>query len=176
MGMTKKNNKKVKHDTTNHSQTESCDNKSSVFSKLVPFDITLFLKNKGEGIKVKTRGGADARIVCTDSIGDKPILALILCSGHEMTCFYGTDGHVESDKEHDFDLFLEVPYTAHQMTNRELSWWLRENPEEHREYSIGSEVYNTYSYKKDREHELCPFNIRIRTNGGEWLEPFIKDE
>ena len=176
MGMTIKNNKKAKRDTTNHSQTESCDKKSSVFSKLVPFDITLFSQNKGEGIKIKTRGGLDARIVCTDSIGDKPILALIQSSGRAMTCFYDTEGHVESDKEHDFDLFLEVQYTCHQMTNRELSWWLRENPEEHREYSIGNEVYNTYSYPKDREHELCPYSIRIRTNGGEWHEPLIEEE
>lgn len=70
------------------------------------------------------------------------------------------------------------------MTNQELAWWLRNCPEEHREYAFFSKddkceekrlilcVYNYFQEIKDKPVE----GILIRSNGGEWHEPYITEE
>lgn len=64
------------------------------------------------------------------------------------------------------------------MTNRGLSWWLRENPEEHREWKNreGHLVLHEYTYHVKAENEPCPEDIVIRVDGGEWHEPLVEVE
>lgn len=62
------------------------------------------------------------------------------------------------------------------MTNQELSWWLRDCPEEHREfrYAGDKDVYNTYDYPENEANTPVK-SILIRRNGGEWEEPLIEE-
>jgi ribonuclease HII len=62
------------------------------------------------------------------------------------------------------------------MTNQELSWWLREHPEEHREMTYSDEdnyVSSDISYLKSEANIQVYEKIVIRKNGGEWEEPLI---
>lgn len=60
------------------------------------------------------------------------------------------------------------------MTNKGLSWWLHDHPEEHREWKnkYGCMVYNEFSYSTESENEPCHEDVVIRSNGGEWREPY----
>lgn len=62
------------------------------------------------------------------------------------------------------------------MTNQELSWWLRDCPEEHREWrNWDGTVMICYNYEECLQGKSCPTNIRIRSNGGEWKEPLVEE-
>lgn len=63
------------------------------------------------------------------------------------------------------------------MTNQELSWWLRDCPEEHREWRFNacSSVYTSIGYSEEKEHNPVANNILIRRNGEEWQEPLIEE-
>ena len=63
------------------------------------------------------------------------------------------------------------------MTNQELSWWLREHPEEHREMTYSDEdnyVSSDISYLKSEANIQVYEKIVIRKNGGEWQEPLVE--
>jgi len=62
------------------------------------------------------------------------------------------------------------------MTHQELSCWLRDCPEEHREWKFKtrSEVYTSRGYSEEKEHNPVASNILIRRNGGEWQKPLIE--
>lgn len=61
------------------------------------------------------------------------------------------------------------------MTHQELSWWLRDCPEEHRECKFlgGHTVYSSYGFN-EKEANTPIENIFIRKNGGEWQEPLVE--
>ena len=64
------------------------------------------------------------------------------------------------------------------MTHQELSWWLRECPEEHREYSHEDGRYvqsGYYDYFSGDANVKVDDGILIRRNGGEWEEPLIEE-
>lgn len=63
------------------------------------------------------------------------------------------------------------------MTNQELSWWLRDCPDEYREVCRVDEdtVYSRYIYLKCDANKEVPELVRIRKNGGEWQEPLIEE-
>lgn len=63
-----------------------------------------------------------------------------------------------------------------QMTRQELADWLRDAPEEHREYRYAGDkdVYNTYDYPED-EANTPEGDVFIRRNHGEWEEPIIEE-
>jgi hypothetical protein len=63
------------------------------------------------------------------------------------------------------------------MTHQELSWWLRDCPEEHREYSFCDDegVRYFHTYRKDSADKEVEKEYRIRRNGGEWEEPLIEE-
>lgn len=64
------------------------------------------------------------------------------------------------------------------MTYQKLSDWLRECPEEHREWkyeSIGT-VNVTFEYEEDEANEKISSGILIRRNHGEWQKPVIEIE
>lgn len=61
------------------------------------------------------------------------------------------------------------------MTYQQLSHWLRENPQEHREYKCKgtSIIRHELVYCEGDENVPCE-NILIRNNNGEWKEPLIE--
>ena len=61
------------------------------------------------------------------------------------------------------------------MTNQELTDWLRDSPEEHREYKYvdSSIVRNSYAYREEDTSKLAD-DILVRRNHGEWEEPLIE--
>lgn len=67
------------------------------------------------------------------------------------------------------------------MNNVEAADWLRDNPQEHREFKYkesaneSSSVWHEYPYDSGKENEPCD-NILIRRNHGEWEEPLIVEE
>ncbi len=63
------------------------------------------------------------------------------------------------------------------MTHQELSWWLRDCPEEHREYGFCDDegVRYFHTYRKDSADKEVEKEYRIRRNGGEWEEPLIEN-
>lgn len=62
------------------------------------------------------------------------------------------------------------------MTDQELADWLRDEPQEHREFKWegGSEVLNNYDYPETEANKPCGF-ILIRRNHGEWEEPIVEE-
>lgn len=69
----------------------------------------------------------------------------------------------------------EVKPNSRLMTLQELSDWLRDSPEEHREYKYvdSSTVRNSYAYREEDTSKLAD-DILVRRNHGEWEEPLIK--
>ena len=64
------------------------------------------------------------------------------------------------------------------MAHQELADWLRDAPEEHREYRYAGDkdVYNTYDYPETEAKTPVDENrITIRRNHGEWQEPLIEE-
>ena len=63
------------------------------------------------------------------------------------------------------------------MTNQELSYWLRDEPQEHREIKkMGCvDVYQQLSYMEIEADKECG-DVLIRHNNGEWEEPIIEVE
>ena len=58
------------------------------------------------------------------------------------------------------------------MTNRELSWWLSENP--HRELKIGAYIYHAYDYRENEQDAEVEDLVLIREDDGEWREPLVE--
>lgn len=89
---------------------------------------------------------------------------------------YTLKGKVNNREDNIDDLFLKIPVKTRRMTNQELSWWLRECPEEHREWKRNdcSTITSTYTYFDYEANNECYFESVIRSNGGEWREPLIE--
>lgn len=70
-----------------------------------PFDLQEYLKNPDR--QIVTRGGRNARIICTDrNSDDHPIVALLQGPVCEKTCFYRRDGLWLDDTETSIDLLF----------------------------------------------------------------------
>lgn len=147
--------------------------------KRKPFSITKFISN--EETPVETRIGDKVIIyntnrVCTDEFyvcGD------ILCHGYNLVAMWFKDGHYfKNCNEHNRDLFFSIKDKTRRMTNQELSWWLRELPEEHREimFKDGDWISSNFNYNVKNANEEVDDCIVIRSNGKEWKEPLIKIE
>ena len=60
------------------------------------------------------------------------------------------------------------------MTNKELAWWLSEEP--HREVKIGDYIYHDYDYKENEQDAEVEDLILIRESDSEWREPLVDIE
>jgi hypothetical protein len=152
--------------------------------KLIPFDIQRAkTPSNPDGLEVVTEGGKDVRIICTDrSSRGYPIVALIRHeTGFEETHYCDKEGVTFNETA---CFCLKEPVTPRRMTNQELSWWLRDAPEEHREFIYFLEgdndkehrvVHSVFDYIPSRSNEPVD-SILIRSNGGEWREPLIDEE
>lgn len=149
-------------------------------TKRVPFD----LEKVKQGAKVVTDNGEPVRINCYDrkTDTDYTIVGLVLRKKGDLYCeiplIYNSIGLCFKDAEP--RLFIEEEVKTRRMTNQELSWWLREHPEEHREYMYKSKadehnVHIIYPYCVIEADEEVDADIYIRRNGGEWQEPLIEE-
>lgn len=146
-------------------------------TKRIPFDIN---RINEENVKVVTRDGRNARIICTDLKGVQDRIAAAVYNGvnssENVFTYYSNGGFYESG-ESGADLMLEIPAKPRRMTNRELSWWLIDHPEEYREwkYNIQSAslICHTYEYLETDMDKECSEDILIRRNGGEWEKPLM---
>ena len=151
-------------------------------TKRIPFDI---LRVYEEGVKVVTRDGLSARILCTDLLKrDKEIVAAITgkkIEKYEYINEYYVNGRYNEDEETTEDLMLEIPVKYRRMTSRELAWWLRDHPEEHREVLVWCDDLNrslitgVFRYSASVENLEVPDSVSVRSNGGEWHKPLIED-
>ena len=76
-----------------------------------------------------------------------------------------------------FQYRIKPEHKTRTMNHQEVSDWLRDEPQEHREfkYTDSSSVWHEYTYDNGKENEPCE-NILIRRNHGEWEEPIVVDE
>lgn len=151
--------------------------------KIIPFCLKRAKTPENpNGLEVVTRDGHDVKIIYSDYKGEynKPIVGLVQNyrkSQHERCFVFYEDGRFNPVGIDDDDLFLKEPIKAHRMTNQELAWWLRECPNEHREFKekTGYIVSNVYEYDVSVAHYDCR-DVLIRSNGGKWREPLIEIE
>lgn len=152
--------------------------------KLIPFDISKAKTPKNpKGLEVVTTNGTAVTIVFTDFRSEElnsnddslfPILAVIHGEDSDMSALYSRGGDMADDDNCDNFLYLKEPVTPRRrMTHKELSWWLIENPEEHREWKLGKFIENSFCYEEDLQDNEVDETILIRSNGGEWHEPLV---
>lgn len=146
-------------------------------TRRIPFD----LEKVKQGAKVVTDNGEPVRINCYDrkTDTDYTIVGLVLRKKGDIYCeiplIYNSIGLCIEDAEP--RLFIEEEVKLRPMTYQELAWWLRECPEEHREYCHkgGNNAHFNYYYSfDDADKEVEKGTILIRKNGEEWQEPLIE--
>lgn len=144
--------------------------------KTIPFDVN---RINEEGVQIVTRDGRNARVICTNCHGTdgKTLLALANNTSYEFVVLLYENGRFNRNKEDSYDLFMRVPCKYRKMTKQELSWWLRDCPEEHREWKFDyiDNIYCIRDYDECEANDECDETILIRRNGGEWKEPLIED-
>lgn len=149
--------------------------------KLIPFNLLKAkTKDNPNGLDVITQSGDEVIIYDTDynTLCGKSILAKIKGVEFDRNIVYSRSGRSFNEyRDTSLDLLLKEPIEPRRMTYKELSWWLQEHPEEHREtkFKQGNWIatYFTYTVENaDKEVSNC---ILIRANGGEWKEPLYNE-
>jgi len=145
-------------------------------TKIIPFDLSRIHE---EGVRVITRNKRAVRVLRSDSDDARPITAMIASADNDEVFIHTFDYFIDGMRyldESEFDLLLEVPIQYRRMTHQELSWWLRDHPEEHREWMRGDglRVWSVFEYSLARASDPCDPNTMIRSNGGEWRDPLIE--
>lgn len=152
---------------------------------MIPFDISKAKTPQNpDGFEVVTTNGMAVTIVFTDFRSEElnynddslfPILAVIHGEDSDMSALYSRGGDMVDDDNCDNFLYLKEPVTPRRMTNKELSMWLRDCPEEYREVKCHITVFSYHSYFEDYANEPVNEDIMIRSNFGEWHEPLIDE-
>lgn len=157
---------------------------------MIPFDLSRAktLENPS-GLDVADANGCDVTIVTTnynsgfrnDEGNNKyPIFAITHEKEGDTPIAYNIDG--EPCRSYCPNLWLKEKATQRKMTHQELAWWLRDAPEEHREYICSDycgytehrTIYQTFEYMVcDADKPVD--DILIRSNGGDWIEPLISN-
>jgi hypothetical protein len=146
------------------------------------FNVAEFISN--EETPVETRDGRNVEIYNAHRENtDYPVVGDIHDDEIEKKVYVETwtsDGRsVQGIVDAGDDLFFSPKKTVRRMTNQELSWWLRDHPEEHREWkwnADGASIDSVYTYNDNKAVAECGRNILIRSNGGEWREPVVEIE
>ena len=119
------------------------------------FNLEEYLKNPLK--RVVTRDGRNARIICTDAMGQYLIIALVEAPNHagETAYSYTKDGHFNQFEEHSYDLFF-----AQEKHER----WVNL-------YKEGDNIYASMdTFKTKEEAEALSCNSCITTVKVEWEE------
>lgn len=159
--------------------------------RFIPFDLSRAktLENPS-GLDVVDATGCDVTIVTTnynsgfrDDEGNNkyPIFAITHEKEGDKPIAYNIDG--EPGRSHCPNLWLKEKATQRKMTHQELAWWLRDCPEEHREFIYYDDSDYATGHKTvyhELEYVVCDADtpvddILIRSNGGDWREPIISN-
>lgn len=142
------------------------------------FNVVEFISN--EKTPVETRDGKKVEIFTTTREAEDTYIVVGAVDDRYDYFSWTKEGLYHSDwtESSDFDLFFSIKKKTRRMTNQELAWWLKEHPEEHREYRLNGDdnVYPIFTYSDKTSSYTCAENILIRSNGGEWHEPLIEIE
>lgn len=151
--------------------------------ELILFDITKAKTPKNpKGLEVVTRDNHKVEILTTNKRGSSCNIVTLVEEFDsyrrelmDVVIEYLPNGTPLSGNEN-LDLFLKQPVKPRRMTNKELSWWLQEHPEEHREnmFKDGDWISSSFSYNIKNADEEVSDCILIRSNGGSWKEPLIE--
>lgn len=140
------------------------------------FNIKEFISN--EETPVETWHGEKVLIYNTNRVchDDYRVCGDIVYDACSLLESWLEDGCYYRDRSDDKDLFFSVKKKTRRMTKRELSWWLMEHSEEHREFRFKADdsVFSTYTYRESSCNCPCEEDILIRSNGGKWEEPLIE--
>lgn len=122
-----------------------------------PTPRSMWVWDEDEELKVKRK----VIYVLKDGVYTSPVLVVV------DECMYETFRHcAEIEKQR-------------RMTNKELSWWLRENPTRECKSlndSSDSFVYCFRTYLERCANEEVDSNTLIREDDGEWREPLVEVE
>lgn len=152
--------------------------------RLIPFDLSRAKTPENpSGLEVVTRNNRKVSIIDTHRRGQCPIIAYVETtkgdSVEDDVISYDVNGKWDC-YESNLDLSLKEPLEQRRMTKQELAWWLRDCPEEHREYiyvnTDGSEglIQHELAYSEEDADEIADSYL-IRRNGGEWEAPITDD-
>lgn len=143
------------------------------------FNVADFVSN--EETPVETWHGEKVLIYNTNRVchDDRCVCGDIVYAACSLLESWLKDGCYYGDRSDDKDLFFSVKKKTRTMTNRELAWWLMENPEEHREWKKifdgkTATIHSEYVYLEGCEDKECDPEIVIRSNGGEWRVPEVE--
>lgn len=149
--------------------------------KRKPFNIDNFISN--EETPVETKNGHKVYIHITKRINDKysfyQIIGEILYEGNSWGLYeWSKEGKFEQTEDSNRDLVFSLKKTTRRMTNYELSKWLKEKSEEHREWKREHtiNVCSFYVYKEEDQDIECDKDIFIRSDKDEWRKPLIEFE
>ena len=135
----------------------------------IPFD----LEKAKAGAKVVTDDGNSVKILeYNKRLQNSDETIMVDMVSYDDVCHFRHDG-----LGFPHTLFIEEEIKTRRMTIKELAWWLRDHPEEHREfkYKDTQKVDSHGSYNECDQNEECNQNIVVRRNGGEWEEPLIEN-
>ena len=101
--------------------------------------------------------------VIKDDFASCPVLAV--SEEDSSFCSYGFCAEIEKQRQR-----------QRQMTNKELSRWLREKPTREWKCKDGDSVCSVYDYGEKYADEEVHDSILIREGNGEWREPLVEVE
>lgn len=149
--------------------------------KRKPFNINNFISNEKTPVETKNRHKVFIHI--TKRVNDKfSFYQIIGEMQYEDTgwCLYrwSKEGKFDETENSNRDLVFSLKKTTRRMTNYELSYWLKQNSEEHREWKREHtiNVCSFYVYKEEDQDVECDKDILIRSDKDEWRKPLIEFE
>lgn len=149
--------------------------------KRKPFNINNFISN--EETPVETKSGKRVFIHTTKRVNAQfnfyQIIGEILYDDSSWGLYWWSiEGRWDQTDKNKRDLVFSLKKTTRRMTNYELSKWLKEKSEEHREWKREHtiNVCSFYIYKEEDQDVECDKDIFIRSNKGEWRKPLIEFE
>ena len=88
---------------------------------------------------------------------------IVLSSAGDIAASYKHCAEIEKSK-------------TRQMTYKELSRWLRENPTREYRYTTSNYIFTSSDYRENNQDKEVHGDIMVRENDGEWKEPLIEVE
>lgn len=115
---------------------------------------------------------------CWNSSESDKVQAKVISVVKTDTCIYPVLSIMKGDIGYETFRHCAEIGKQRQMTNKELSRWLREKPTREFKYSssISCSVHSTYTYNEDNGEEEVSKDVVIRENDGEWREPLVEVE
>lgn len=149
--------------------------------KRKPFNINNFISN--EETPVETKNGHKVFIHTTKRVNNRSsfyqIIGQIQYDDNSWDLYqWSIEGEFDKTDDSERDLIFSLKKTTRRMTNYELSYWLKQNSGEHREWKREHtiNVCSFYVYKEEDQDVECDKDILIRSDKDEWRKPLIEFE